>query len=79
MRFVVVLKPQAPRFGPELANYVYRVMLANNLGSRCDDKPKSLRLSNVKRRDVRHRYQVNVNSVIGILHLIQGKNKVLSV
>ena len=31
VRFVVVLKPQGLRFDPELVNYVYRTMLANNL------------------------------------------------
>ena len=31
-RFVVVLNPQGPRFDPGQANYVYRTMLANNLG-----------------------------------------------
>ena len=38
VRFVVVLKPQSPRLDPVLANNVYRPMLANNLGSWCEDK-----------------------------------------
>ena len=36
VRFVVVLKPQGPRFDPWLANDVYRTMLANNLVSWCE-------------------------------------------
>ena len=40
VRFVVDLKPQGPRFDPGLANYVYRTMLDNNLGSLCVDKHK---------------------------------------
>ena len=38
--FVVVLKPRGTRFDPGLGNYVYRMMLANNLGSWCEDKHK---------------------------------------
>ena len=37
---MVVLKPQGPRFDPGLVNYVYRTMLANNLGSWCEVKHK---------------------------------------
>ena len=35
-----VLKLLGFRFDPCLANYVYRTMLANNLGSWCEDKHK---------------------------------------
>ena len=38
--FVIVLKPQASRFHPGLANCVYRRMIANNLGSWCEDEHK---------------------------------------
>ena len=31
VRFVVVVKPQSPRFDPGLANYVYRTLLAITL------------------------------------------------
>ena len=38
VRFLAFLKPQGPRFDAGQANNVYWMMLANNLGSWCEDK-----------------------------------------
>ena len=43
--FMAVLKQQGP--GPEQANYVYRTMLAVNLGCGCEGKHKRTRQNNL--------------------------------